>query len=145
MGPTTGQEGKKNLHASYKVLCFIMPKRKVLSLFQSAAPQRYCSSPKRLPFLISTCCLGIKILSEIYPDSNCWSFSSWRTMSSLFTLNSISIHLGRSFYKSIWLPWQGCTAQLTKFKINEGWRGSLIINNVWLTGITELYIQDKCK
>lgn len=31
--------GKKSLHASYKVLCSVVPKMEALSLFQSAAPQ----------------------------------------------------------------------------------------------------------
>lgn len=48
MVPSIGQEGKKNRHASYKVLCFVMPKREALSLLQSAAPQLYSKSPKSL-------------------------------------------------------------------------------------------------
>lgn len=61
MGPTIGQEGKKILPASYKVLCYVMPEREALSLFQSAFPQLYSSSHKSSPFLITACCLGIKI------------------------------------------------------------------------------------
>lgn len=56
MGLTVGQEKKKNLHASYKMLCFGMLKR-VLSLFESVAPQLYSNSP----FLITTLYLGTKI------------------------------------------------------------------------------------